>query len=99
MNLPLVPMPEDQGFRGDENHNPGGLEAARAVVVPCPLEATVCYGTGTALGPQAILEASHQAETWDEELGVDLGALPGLATLEPVDTSGRVEVVQERLAL
>lgn len=93
----LASAPADLGFLGDENHNPGGLAAARAVVVPCPLEATVCYGAGTAGGPQAILEASYQAETWDEELGVDLGALPGIGTLEAVDCSGSVEAVQERL--
>jgi agmatinase len=47
-------------------HDPG---AARAVVIPFGLEASVSYGGGTAAGPAAILEASHQLELYDEELG------------------------------
>lgn len=31
-------------------------------VIPCGLEKTVSYGAGTAHGPQAIIEASHQLE-------------------------------------
>ncbi len=37
-------------------------------VVPFGLEASVSYGGGTARGPQAILDASHQVELFDEEL-------------------------------
>ncbi len=94
---PLVCLPAEQGFLGDENLNLEGLATARAVVVPCPLEASVCYGAGTAGGPQAILEASHQVETWDEELGVDLGGCPGIATLEALQADGPITEVQERL--
>lgn len=43
-------------------------DRARAVVLPVPLEASVSYGRGTALGPRAILAASAQVETWDEGL-------------------------------
>ena len=93
----LACLPFEQGFLGDENQTRAGLSQARAVVVPCPLESSVCYGAGTAGGPQAILEASHQVETWDEELGVDLGAAPGIVTLEPLPTQGSIEEVQERL--
>jgi len=93
----LVCLPVEQGFLGDENRHEEGLDTARAVVVPCPLEATVCYGAGTAGGPQAILEASHQVETWDEELGVDLGACPGIATLAPLATEDSVPGVHRRL--
>ncbi|MBI2343222.1 MAG: agmatinase [Deltaproteobacteria bacterium] len=38
------------------------------VVIPAPYEATTSYGQGTARGPAAILEASHQVEFYDEEL-------------------------------
>jgi agmatinase len=62
-------LPAEQSFldpvRADA-HDPG---AARAVVVPFGLEATVSYGGGTAAGPAAILAASHQLELYDEELG------------------------------
>jgi agmatinase len=41
---------------------------SRAVVVPCPYEATTSYGKGTKNGPKAILEASQQVELFDDEL-------------------------------
>jgi agmatinase len=53
-------------FLGEGTNVP--FERARAVVLPVPLEASVSYGGGTARGPQAILDASTQVETWDEEL-------------------------------
>ena len=34
-------------------------------VIPAPMEATVCYGGGTARGPRAILEASRQLDDFD----------------------------------
>ena len=43
-------------------------EDARAVVIPFGLEASVSYGSGTAMGPAAILAASQQLELFDEEL-------------------------------
>jgi len=46
-------------------------EKAKFVVVPCPHEATTTYGRGTRKGPAAILKASQQVETFDEELGFE----------------------------
>ncbi len=64
-------LPAEHSFldpiRADAN-DPG---AARAVVIPFGLEASVSYGGGTAAGPAAILEASHQLELYDEELGCE----------------------------
>jgi agmatinase len=45
---------------------------ARVVFVQAPYEGSVSYGGGTAAGPAALLEASRQVETHDEETGVDL---------------------------
>ncbi|MCB1037398.1 MAG: agmatinase [Acidobacteria bacterium] len=38
------------------------------VILPVPFERTTSYGKGTAKGPAAIIEASHQVEWYDEEL-------------------------------
>ncbi|MBO0782242.1 MAG: agmatinase [Ktedonobacteraceae bacterium] len=49
---------------------------ARVTIIPAPLEYTVCYMKGTQHGPQAILNASSQMETYDEELDcepIDVG--------------------------
>jgi len=49
---------------------------ARVVVLPVPFEATTSYGTGTRGGPDAILAASRQIETFDADLGCDLADAP-----------------------
>lgn len=66
----------------EDADNPGG---ARCVVIPFGLEASVSYGGGTARGPQAILEASHQLELFDEELWREPYKDYGIAAIrEPV---------------
>lgn len=62
-------------------------ERASVVVVPVPYEATVSFGTGTAKGPQAIIEASGQVELYDEELEREPCHV-GIATIDPVNVSG-----------
>ena len=44
-------------------------EESRVVLVPVPWEATVSYGSGTAGGPEAILEASRQVDLRDRDTG------------------------------
>jgi agmatinase len=41
------------------------FDAARVAVFPVPYEATVSYGRGTSRGPDAILEASTEIESFD----------------------------------
>lgn len=53
---------------------------ARAVVLPIPYEATVSYGAGTRLGPQAIIAASRQVETYDFDFKGEPCSV-GIATL------------------
>src|SRR5690348_17189788 len=53
---------------GDPPEAWGKLETAAAVIIPAPLEYTVCYGEGTAQGPAAIIAASTQMELYDEAL-------------------------------
>ncbi len=44
-------------------------------VWPVPYEATASFAKGARAGPQAILQASYEIETWDEKLGADLADL------------------------
>ncbi|SRR5579883_10155 len=53
---------------GDPPDPLGDLETAAAIIIPAPLEYTVCYGQGTARGPEAIIAASTQMELYDEVL-------------------------------
>ena len=85
MNSRRQYLPAEQSFLDPvrvDAHDPG---AARAVVIPFGLEASVSYGGGTAQGPSAILRASQQLELYDEELGCEPYRAWGVAALrEPV---------------
>lgn len=64
-------------------------------VIPMPLERTVSYGAGTANGPAAIVEASNELERLCN------GGEPcasGIFTEEPVNCTGPLPGVMERLA-
>ncbi len=67
-------------FLGSELTQPDRADA-RFHVLPVPNESTVSYGGGTAAGPQAILAASWQLETWD---GQSDPASLGIYTHAPV---------------
>ncbi len=56
-----------------------GLEI---IVLPVPYEGAISYGSGTREGPRAILRASLEIETWDQELGYDLLDIVKFRTLE-----------------
>lgn len=55
-------------------------EEASVIVIPVPWEATTSYGSGTAAGPAAVLEASRQVDLFDVETGRPYQA--GVAMLE-----------------
>jgi agmatinase len=57
-------------------------------VIPVPYEKSVSYGTGTANGPQAILDASCQLELFD---GKGVPAEVGIHTQPMLDCSGSHE--------
>ena len=54
--------PNARGIKGSLFGLPFCLEDANLVLVPVPWEATVSYHTGTASGPEAMLEASSQVD-------------------------------------
>ncbi len=70
-------------------------ETAMFHVLPVPYEKSVSYGSGTALGPKAILKASWQLEEWD---GKSKPCEHGIYTCETVDCSVEPEHVIENIA-
>ncbi|HOD51699.1 MAG TPA: agmatinase [Candidatus Hydrogenedentes bacterium] len=61
------------------------IRTASVVVQQAPFERTSSYGTGSAKGPQAIIEASHQVELFDAALDREpVASLGGIATLAPM---------------
>lgn len=74
-------------FHGDDV-NPSRLEDALFHIIPVPYEQTVSYGKGTSKGPEAILKASAQLETFD---GKSVPSEMGIHTTPPVGCSGDVK--------
>jgi len=57
-------------------------------VLPVPYEHTVTYGRGTRAGPKAIIKASKQVETFDEELGIEAAEKVCIYTENPLKLNG-----------
>lgn len=74
--------PNAPGISGNLFGLPFSIEHSEVVIVPVPWEVTVSYQTGTAQGPQAILDASAQvdlfvrdvADAW--KLGIAMQPIP-----------------------
>jgi len=89
---------QEQGFLGISESDGCAPDDAKVVVIPFGLEATVSYGAGTAKGPQAIIEASHQVELFDEELWREACFGYGVATLKPFPIKTPVAKAIKQLA-
>lgn len=64
-------------------------DKSRVAILPIPYDLTLSYGSGSRNGPQAIIDASRQLETYDDEYKSDPSEF-GIATLpelEQVTTS------------
>lgn len=74
------------------------LEQAKVVVLPIPFEATVSYGGGTRLGPDAIILASQQVELYDREYDREPACDYGVATLPALDLPDEPEAAVHAIA-
>ena len=74
-----------------------GRERADALVLPLPVEKTVSYGTGAGSGPRAIVAATLQVETFDEETLVEFAEFPRLHVLPPLSADGDIEACLSRI--
>ena len=68
---------------------------ARFRVIPVPLERTVSYGSGTAKGPEAIIDASNELE---RITGTAEPCTAGIFTEAPLDCDASLPEIMERLA-
>lgn len=75
-------LPSTQAFLGLPPEDAVDYARARAVIIPFGLEASVSYGGGTARGPQAMIDASPELETFDEQLWCEPFREIGIVTLE-----------------
>lgn len=96
---PLTFLAPEHGFLGLPDATPSAEPgAARACVLPFGLEASVSYGSGTSLGPQAIIDASAQVELFDETFWCEPYLQYGVATCAPVTPLPSLDQALEQLA-
>jgi agmatinase len=72
-------------------------ETADILIQPIPYDSTTSFQPGTRFGPDAILQASHQVELWDEELGWEPMAQKTSLTLSdiPANHQGPEQMVAD----
>jgi agmatinase len=87
----------ESGFLGLTADETGDPAAAKAVIIPFGLEASVSYGGGTAAGPEAIIAASPKLEFFDEALWCEPFREFGIATLEAPEIATGVEPALDQL--
>lgn len=90
-------LDSDKGFLGLDAADSVSPDSARVVIVPFGLEQSVSYGGGTALGPKAIIEASHQVELFDEEFWREVYRDYGVATLDFPDIAKDIPAALDQL--
>lgn len=99
-------LSSQDGFLGLEGSDAFSPKDAKAWIIPFGLENSVSYGSGAAKGPEAILEASHQVELFDEVFWAETFRKYGVATMQPFNPAGKLEeslkdleaIVEETLA-
>ncbi|MDA1088979.1 MAG: agmatinase [Proteobacteria bacterium] len=93
-------LPAQKGFLGlsGENAEAATEEKPGVTVIPFGLEASTSYGGGTAHGAQAIIDASHQVELFDEDLWREPYREFRLSTLAPFAIDGGSAGVKAALA-
>jgi agmatinase len=80
----------EKNFLGIEDENFYSYQQAKYVIQSAPYEFTSSYLSGSAKGPEAILDASHFVEYYDEEL--DHEALhAGICTLAAMSFENKVD--------
>jgi len=90
-------LPSEDGFLALDGADAFSPEDAKAIIIPFGLEASVSYGGGTGAGPEAMINASHEVELFDEELWKEAFRDYGVATYQPFQTSTDIAPELERL--
>ncbi|MCX7126116.1 MAG: arginase family protein, partial [Gammaproteobacteria bacterium] len=89
-------LPED-AFLGLTPEQAVDYEHAKVVIIPFGLEASVSYGGGTSKGPQAMIEASHQVELFDEHFWCEPYKQIGIVTLPEPEINSDIEKAVDQL--
>jgi agmatinase len=80
----------ENNFLGIEKPELYEYNSTKVVIQSAPYEHTSSYLQGSAKGPEAVIEASHYVEFYDEETDSEAFADIGICTLEPYNFDSKV---------
>lgn len=84
-------LSSDNNFLGITEPELYNYESSKVVIQSAPYEYTSSYLQGSNLGPGAIIDASHFVEFYDEETDQEAYKKIGIATVEAMDFTGKVD--------
>lgn len=84
-------LPAENNFLGITDPELCSYEHAKFVIQQVPYEHTSSYISGSAKGPDAMIQASHFVEFYDEELDMESFRNGGIATLKAIDFDEHVD--------
>ncbi len=87
----MKPLTAEKAFLALPDESFADYSNAKYVIQQVPYEHTSSYLEGSAKGPAAILSASHFVEFYDEELDCETYKNGGIATMEEMDFSNKVD--------
>jgi len=81
----------ENNFLGIPEQNLFSYDSSNVVIQSAPYEYTSSYLAGSDKGPEAIIEASHYVEFYDEELDQETYKKTGISTLKPLVFEGIID--------
>lgn len=84
-------LPPEHGFLAIPEPELCDYEKSKYVIQQVPYEHTSSYLQGSALGPAAVIDASHFVEFYDEMLDQESYRKSGIATLAPIDFGEKID--------
>ncbi len=90
-------MKPEEGFLGLMEKDSVSYEKAKVVIIPFGIEASVSYKSGTSKGPQAMIDASHEVELFDEKFWCEPYKKIGLVTVKEPKVKKPLELGLEQL--
>ena len=88
--MPFKELDTQENFLGIEGDF-ATFEKSKVVIQSLPYEHTSSYQIGSKYGPEAILDASHYVEFYDEELDKETYKEFGICTLQPYDFTSLID--------
>jgi len=87
----MIALTPDKNFLSLSDEKNYAYQSSKVVIQQAPYEYTSSYLEGSAKGPEAIIQASHFVEFYDEELDKEIVNEIGICTIPPTEFGNKVD--------